>query len=277
MSALKLEWQIEENRSDELGVLERSLNNLSHELTSTLSDLQNANAKLAEDIKREKELEQSRLDFFSAASHELKTPITIIKGQLEGMLLGVGVYKDREKYLARSLEVADTLEKMVQEILTISRLETSKAVFKSEHFNLVPVIQGYLNETEDLIIQKELQMQLEIPQSAFIDGNRLLMGKVFSNLIGNAVKYSPRNALIHIELRPNNGHWMFSIENGGTDIPESALSKLFTPFYRTDQSRNRKTGGSGLGLYIVQKILNQHGSSCHVRNTKLGVEFSFTI
>ena len=277
MSVLKLEWRMEENRSDELGVLERSLNTLSRELTSTLSDLQNANAKLAEDIEREKELEQARLDFFSAASHELKTPITIVKGQLEGMLLGVGVYKDREKYLARSLEVADTLETMVQEILTISRLETSKAVFKPEHINLVPLIQEYLNETEDLVIQKELQIQLDIPESAYIDGNRLLMGTVFSNLIGNAVKYSPQRALIHIELRPNDGHWTFSIENRGTFIPEGAFSKLFTPFYRTDQSRNRKTGGSGLGLYIVQKILNQHQSNCHVRNTKLGVEFSFTI
>ncbi|HIU76062.1 MAG TPA: sensor histidine kinase, partial [Candidatus Pelethocola excrementipullorum] len=225
MSVLKLEWRMEENRSDELGVLERSLNTLSRELTSTLSDLQNANAKLAEDIEREKELEQARLDFFSAASHELKTPITIVKGQLEGMLLGVGVYKDREKYLARSLEVADTLETMVQEILTISRLETSKAVFKPEHINLVPLIQEYLNETEDLVIQKELQIQLDIPESAYIDGNRLLMGTVFSNLIGNAVKYSPQRALIHIELRPNDGHWTFSIENRGTFIPEGAFSK----------------------------------------------------
>ena len=107
---MRLEWQLEERHSDELGVLENSLNTLSRKLSATLDELQSANLQLQKDIEHQKALERAQQDFFSSASHELKTPITIIKGQLEGMLLGIGAYKDHEKYLARSLEVAATLE-----------------------------------------------------------------------------------------------------------------------------------------------------------------------
>ena len=277
MSTMQLDWKLEEKRTDELGILEKSLNTLSQSLSTALSDLKNANAKLEADIEYEKALEQAQMDFFSAASHELKTPITIIKGQLEGMLLGIGAYKDRNKYLSRSLEVANTLEIMVQEILTISRLQTPNADYKAEHFDCVPIIQGYLRETEDLIVNRELQVSLDLPTVVFVNGNRLLIEKVFSNLIGNAIKYSPEGAAIDIVAHGQQGKCSFCIENSGTHIPEEALSKIFEAFYRVDQSRNRKTGGSGLGLYIVQKILQQHGSCCSVCNTKTGVQFSFEL
>ena len=160
MSELHLEWQLDGSRTDELGTLEKSLNLLSHNLSAALSDLQDANKKLEDDIEREKKLEQARTDFFSAVSHELKTPITVIKGQLEGMLLGIGAYKDHGKYLARSLEVANTLEAMVQEILTISRLDAAGADFKKDNFDCVQVIRRYLSETEDLMAEKDLQICL---------------------------------------------------------------------------------------------------------------------
>lgn len=277
MSDLQLDWTVDEQRADELGTLGKSLNRLSRNLSTALSDLQNANRKLEADIEHEKELEQARTDFFSAVSHELKTPITIIKGQLEGMLLGIGAYKDREKYLTRSLEIANTIERMVQEILTISRLETSGADFKKDRLDCVQIIKSYLSETEDLIVGKDLQIHLNVPLSAFITGNNMLMEKVFSNLIGNAIKYSPQGASICISACAEDDRIIFTIENTGTNIPEDSISKLFDAFYRVEQSRSRKTGGSGLGLYIVQEILRQHGSECTVCNTQAGVKFSFTI
>lgn len=103
------------------------------------------------------------------------------------------------------------------------------------------------------------------------------MEKVFSNLIGNAVKYSPPKAVINITIEKQQSDYLFSIENYGTHIPEEAIPKLFEAFYRVDTSRSRQTGGSGLGLYIVQKILQQHNSHCKVRNTENGVEFSFKL
>lgn len=277
MSDLQLDWTVDEQRTDELGTLGKSLNRLSRNLSTALSDLQNANRKLEADIEHEKELEQARTNFFSAVSHELKTPVTIIKGQLEGMLLGIGAYKDREKYLTRSLEIANTLETMVQEILTISRLETAGPDFKKDCLDCVQIIKSYLSETEDLIAGKDLQIDLNAPPSALIAGNKLLMGKVFSNLIGNAIKYSPQGASIYISVHMEHGQIGFSVENTGAHIPEESIPKLFDAFYRVEQSRSRKTGGSGLGLYIVQEILHHHGSECMVCNTQAGVKFSFTI
>lgn len=276
MSDMRLEWQLDEHRSDELGVLENSLNTLSRKLSATLTELQSANLRLQKDIEQQKALERAQQDFFSSASHELKTPITIIKGQLEGMLLGIGAYKDHEKYLARSLEVATILETMVQEILTISRLDTN-VDFKVEHFDCSLMIHSYLREIDDLVATKELQIHLDIYSPAIINGNKLLMEKVFSNLISNAVKYSPQGATIHIVLQNTGERYLFSIENTGIHIPESEISKLFDAFYRMEQSRNRKTGGSGLGLYMVQRILQQHDSCCEACNTEKGVKFFFTI
>lgn len=277
MSTMQFDWKLEEKSTDELGTLEKSLNTLSQNLSTALSDLKNANAKLQAEIEYEKALEQAQMDFFSAASHELKTPITVIKGQLEGMLLDIGAYKDHKKYLSRSLEVANTLEIMVQEILTISRLQTPDADYEAEYFDCIAIIQSYLKETEDLIVNRNLQICLKLPAAVFVNGNRLLIEKVFSNLIGNAIQYSPHGAAIDIAAYEQQGNYLFCIENSGTHIPEEALSKIFEAFYRVDQSHNRKTGGSGLGLYIVQKILQQHGSYCFVCNTKTGVQFSFSL
>ena len=214
----------------------------------------------------------------SLRTHNLKPKkgAQVIKGQLEGMLLGIGAYKDHEKYLARSLEVAATLETMVQEILTISRLETN-VDFKMEHFDCAPMIHGYLREIDDLVATKELQIHLAIQSPAFINGNKLLIEKVFSNLISNAVKYSPHGASVDIILQNTNGRFLFSVENTGTHIPEDDIPKLFDAFYRMEQSRSRRTGGSGLGLYMVQRILQQHNSYCEACNTENGVKFFFTI
>ena len=277
MSCLQLDWQVDEGRTDELGILGKSLNTLSRNLSSALFELQSANKKLEADIAHEKKMEQIRTSFFSAVSHELKTPVTVIKGQLEGMLLGIGDYKNHKKYLTRSLEIANSLETMVQELLTISRLETAGDHLRLERLDCVQIIKAYLRETEDFIVEKELQIHLHLPPAVVISGNKMLMDKVFSNLIGNAVKYSPQGANIHIAAFTEQGQTAFSVENTGTHIPEDSIPRLFDAFYRVDQSRSRKTGGSGLGLYIVQEILRQHKSECAVCNTPSGVKFSFRI
>ncbi len=277
MSDLQLDWKINEQRTDELGILGKSLHALSRNLSTALSDLQSANKKLEADIEHEKELERARTNFFSAVSHELKTPVTIIKGQLEGMLLDIGVYKNHRKYLTRSLAIANTLETMVQEIVTVSRLETAGDDFRRDRLDCVQIIKSYLSETEDFIAEKDLQIHLDIPPAALISGNKMLMEKVFSNLIGNAVKYSPQGASVRISVDTEHEQIGFSVENTGVHIPEESIPRLFDAFYRVEQSRSRKTGGSGLGLYIVQEILRQHGSECTACNTQSGVKFSFTI
>ena len=259
------------NRTDEIGVLSYSLNDLSKKLAAALSDLQEANQKLQADIDMERRLEKQRVEFFAAASHELKTPITIIKGQLQGMLYQVGRYKDRETYLAQSLEITDTLGKMVQELLTISRLDTPGYTCKKSNLNLSNLINDRLTAFEDLFMQKDLTVEQSISPEVYILGDMQLLQKALDNLLGNAAAYSEAGNQIIVKLWEENEKVNLTIENTGAHIPDEAISKLFEPFYRIDQSRNRQTGGTGLGLYIVKTILNLHEAKIEVTNTLQGV------
>ena len=259
------------NRTDEIGVLSHSLNDLSKKLAAALSELQEANQKLQADIDMERRLEKQRVEFFAAASHELKTPITIIKGQLQGMLYQVGRYKDRETYLAQSLEITDTLGKMVQELLTISRLDTPGYTCKKSNLNLSNLINDRLTAFEDLFMQKDLTVEQSISPEIYILGDMQLLQKALDNLLGNAAAYSGAGNQVLIKLWKETETTTLTIENTGAHIPDEAISKLFEPFYRVDQSRNRQTGGTGLGLYIVKTILDLHGAKIEITNTIQGV------
>ncbi len=259
------------NRTDEIGVLSHSLNDLSKKLAAALSELQEANQKLQADIDMERRLEKQRVEFFAAASHELKTPITIIKGQLQGMLYQVGRYKDRETYLAQSLEITDTLGKMVQELLTISRLDTPGYICKKSNLNFSNLIIDCVTAFEDLFMQKDLTVEQSISPEIYILGDMQLLQKALDNLLGNAATYSGDGNQVLIKLWKDTETTTLTIENTGANIPDEAISKLFEPFYRVDQSRNRQTGGTGLGLYIVKTILDLHGAKIEIANTIQGV------
>ena len=273
MSDMELDWQFEEQNTDELGTLKKSLNILAKNLQKTLTDLQEANVKLATDIAHEKALEQAQLDFFSAVSHELKTPITIIKGQTEGMLLNIGDYKNRDKFLFRSLEIINTMENMVQEILTIAYIKSSKISINKENIAFSDIIIEECKLFEDIIINKDINYIQNISQNLQIQGDKKLIQKVINNLISNAISYSPKNCTITLTALSENENVLFSIENTGVHIPENKIPKLFDAFYRIEQSRNRQTGGSGLGLYIVKTILDEHNALYGIKNTEKGVLF----
>ncbi len=261
-------WQ--PGRRDEIGALGESLNLLSDNLSSAMAELEHANAALRRDIEHERELERQRLAFFSAASHELKTPVTILKGQLGGMLAQVGVYRDREKYLARALEVTGRMERLIREILTISRIESGGAALKCEAVDLSALLAAQLESAGELIAQRAFRLTANIQPGVQMRGNADLLSNALDNILMNALLYSPEGAAIRIWLSTNT----LRVENDGARIPADALSTLFTPFYRVEQSRNRNSGGSGLGLYLVKLILELHGARCAVENTATGVRFT---
>lgn len=271
MAALDFSGLCPVRRTDEIGVLSESLNTLSQRLDAALSDLRAANRQLQADIERERQLERQRADFFSAASHELKTPITIVKGQLEGMLCRVGRYKDRETYLAQSLEVTGTLEAMVQELLTLSRLETPGYVFRPCRLDLSGLLRDRLTAHEDLFARKELTVEASIVPEAYVQGDAQLLQKAVDNLLGNAAAYSEGGNRAIVKLWEEPGHVHLTVENTGAHIPEDDMPRLFEAFYRVDPSRSRQTGGAGLGLYIVKTILDLHGAQIEMANTSQGV------
>lgn len=274
MAELDFSWRCEERRTDEIGVLGRSLDTLSDNLSTALEDLQTANAALQQDIDRERELERQRLAFFSAASHELKTPVTILKGQLTGMLEGVGDYQDRDRYLGKALGVTGRMEELVQEVLTVSRMESGEFALRPRDTDLAELVRWQLALDEELMTQKRLKPALALPDGIFVSVDPELMKKVLDNILSNAVFYAPEGAALNVSLTVEGACPVLRVENGGAHIPEEALPHVFEAFYRVEGSRSRRTGGSGLGLYIVRMILDRHGLRHQIENTADGVRFT---
>ena len=270
MAALDLTGQCEVRRQDEIGVLAASLNEMSAQLSTALADLQAANGQLKQDIEREREQERQRVEFFTAVSHELKTPIAIIKGQLEGMIYQVGDYKDRDTYLRHCLKTTNDMEALVKEILAAARLGGSdfRLVCTDLDFSglLQSVCRKFLGPMED----KQIALTLAIQPGVHCRGDLRLLEKAFDNVLSNAVAYSPAGARITVRLQEG----VCTIENTGIQIAEEDLARLFTPFYRVDKSRSRNSCGSGLGLYITKTILDRHGIRHTLANTENGVKFT---
>lgn len=262
------------SRADELGTLDNNLSALAQKLSSTLNELESANEHLKQDIDKERQLERQRTEFFSAVSHELKTPITIAKGQLQGMICEVGRYKDRDTYLVKSLDVINGMETMVQELLTISRMDTPGYACHYEPVDLATLIRQCLTAQEDIFIQKDILLTCELPESAIHHGDGQLLKRAFDNLISNALSYSPNGNRIVVSVEQQDNSISVSIENTGVHIEPEELPRLFEAFYRPDQSRSRQTGGSGLGLYIVKRILDLHHAQYVLGNSKDGVMFT---
>lgn len=271
MAELDFQWECGESRRDEIGRLGRSLDQMARRLSSALTELEAANHALRGEMEQERELERQRTAFFSAASHELKTPVTILKGQLSGMLEGVDVYRDRDKYLLRSLQVTGRMEKLIQELLAVSRMETGAADVHGESLDLAVLLERQISLYAELLEQREQRLTASLTPGISVFGDPALLGKAVGNLLSNASLYSPQGADIRIWCGIRQNRPVLTVENTGVHISEAALPHLFEAFYREEGSRNRSTGGSGLGLYLARMILERHGASCEIQNTEQGV------
>lgn len=223
-------------------------------------------------IESERMQEAKRKEFIATISHELKTPITIISGQLEGMIYNIGKYKDRDTYLQKSYDSTQELKTLVEEMIQVSKFEILEKKSESKEFDLNSLINKLIKRQMYLIEEKELKLDVKYQSEIFINADEERIAKAINNLINNAIKYSPENADLLIRLYKKENA-ILEIENTGITIDEKHKDKLFKPFYRVEKSRNRKTGGSGLGLYIVSQILREHGFKYNIKNGKNSVIF----
>lgn len=270
MARLDMTWKCDVSGTDEIGVLAGSLNEMAVRLSDALNSLRVANVQLQRDIEQERLQEKQRIDFFTAVSHELKTPITIMKGNLEGMVYQVGVYQDRETYLRHSLKTVNDMEKLVKEILTAAKMGGSDFRLTAVSLNIGDLVRKCCRELQGVAEDKEIALCMDIQTDFYYEGDERLLKKAFSNIIGNAIAYSPAKAKVTVTLN----HGVLSVENTEAHLDSDDLAHLFIPFFRVDKSRNRNMGGSGLGLYIVKTIFDHHGISYRINNTDQGVEFT---
>ncbi|MGL4848424.1 MAG: HAMP domain-containing sensor histidine kinase [Clostridium sp.] len=262
---------------DEIGHLAKTFNFLSSKLKSTLDDLKESNSKLKEDIERERQLEVMRKDFIASVSHELKTPIGIIEGYAEGLKDGVVSGEDASLYLQTIIDESQKMGKLVSNMLELSKLESGVITPQFEIFNINRLAKKIFSNFNLECNEKNITMIFD-PQTeySYIKGDIFQIDQVLTNIISNAIKYSPEKATIKLTIRSENEKFMvLSLLNTDSFIPENECDNLFNKFYRLDKSGNRSKNSAGLGLSIVKNILDIHNFSYKLESTAHGVLFTF--
>ncbi len=231
---------------DEIGVLGENINSLYHSLLSVVESLEAEKQRVSEN-------EKSKVDFLRAASHELKTPVTALNATLENMILKVGKYKDYDVYLPECKEMIENIGTMIQKILDTSKIENlsdnETAVDISLSEFLTTLCEPYILIAKAHSINFNLDLKNSFSANLPLD----LFRKALSNIIANAVDYTPQGKTISVYFSGRS----LIVENECTPISDEHLQHIFEPFYRPDYSRNRDSGGNGLGLYIVSALLKK--------------------
>jgi signal transduction histidine kinase len=239
-----------------------------------LQTLRQENVQLKTALEYAEHAETNRRQLVSNITHELKTPLAVIRSYCEGLQAGIAPEK-QEKYLNVIMEEADRMDAMVLEMLDLSRLEAGKVRLAQDRVELLTLTRSILEKLQPLLEVKELSVDFAIKQDCRLIADEGRLAQVITNLISNAIKYSPERGKIIISLFQRNGFTHFSIENESPPLSEEALEKVWDSFYRADQSRTTK--GTGLGLSICKAIIELHRGTCQVKNTSTGVEFGFSL
>lgn len=243
MSELDQSAQCLISSQDELGELANDVNQLYHRLLCMIENLELEKEKTSEN-------ERAKIDFLRSASHELKTPVTALNAILENMILGVGRYQDYDDCLPECKAITERLSEMIHEILETSKLSVSTKNAVPIKINVSELLASLCELYQLIATTHGVQFHLKIDDAVSVELPIHEFSKALSNILGNAVAYTPNGKCVSVYLRAH----MIVVENECTPISKEELPHLFEPFYRPDFSRNRETGGNGLGLYIVATI-----------------------
>ncbi|KPV59968.1 histidine kinase [Paenibacillus sp. A3] len=262
--------------TDEFGSLSHSLNSLSETLDHTLKELHQANEQLRADMEQKQRMEQRQKEFVSNASHELKTPLSIVKGFAEGLRDGISESK-RERYLEVILDETGKMEDLVKDMLELTKLESKTIKLKKSRFMVSELIEDIVDKLSHHLNEKGLKVVHMAAGEHPVYADQSKIEQVLFNILINAIRHAVPGSEITVRIESDGERLKVSIDNEGENIPKDQLDDIWERFYRAERSRNRKTGGTGLGLAIVKHILELHESRYGVTNTEKGVSFYFML
>lgn len=230
---------------------------------------------LCRDISRLQRLEEIRRDFIANVSHEMKSPLTVIKGYLETLLDDPVSMQKWEKPLGQIDQQTDRMCAIVEDLLSLSNLETEPALAHSEAVDMPSLIASIHKETQELS-QDQHQINMDVDEKLLIVGSFNELYSACSNLVFNAVRYTPDGGQIWIKwFQMEDESACFSVIDNGPGIPAEHIPRLTERFYRVDQARSRELGGTGLGLAIVKHVLLRHDANLAIES-KLGSGSTFS-
>ena len=220
------------------------------------------------DITDLRRLEQVRKDFVANVSHELRTPLTAIKGYIEA--LQEGAFDDqaqRDQFLDTIRKQTDRLNLIITDLLLLAKIESGQVPLKQAPLSLAGVIDRTVSLLRRQLEQKRHTVQVRIPEDLpLIFGDEERLAQVFSNLLDNAIKYTPDHGTITITAEAGDDFIVAHVEDTGIGIPLNDLPRIFERFYRVDKARSRELGGTGLGLSIVKHLVESHGGTVTVES-----------
>ncbi|MFC0522359.1 two-component system histidine kinase PnpS [Pontibacillus salicampi] len=219
------------------------------------------------DITELKNLEQMRKDFVANVSHELKTPITSIRGFSETLLDGA-MQDDalREQFIKIILKESQRLQSLIHDLLELSKLEKEEFELNIEQVSVKDLIQDIIPIVEHQAEEKDIKLHQELQSDTIIDGDSARLKQVVINLVTNAINYTPSNGDVTVTLEKHFDKVKITVSDSGVGIPEEDIPRIFERFYRVDKARSRNSGGTGLGLAIVKHIVEGHHGSIEVES-----------
>jgi two-component system phosphate regulon sensor histidine kinase PhoR len=231
------------------------------------------------DVTRYRQLESMRRDFVANVSHELKTPITSIKGFIETLLEGaLDNRDDAQRFLRIIAKQSDRLNGIIEDLLNLSKIEQSEESgdLALEITWLRGVLESALHDCQATAHERRVHIELDCGAEVRAKINPPLMEQALVNLLDNAIKYSDEGGEVRLQAQADNGEVVISVSDHGCGIPAEHLARIFERFYRVDKARSRKLGGTGLGLSIVKHIVQAHHGSVLVES-KAGEGSTFSI
>lgn len=232
------------------------------------------------DLTRLKQLEDTRREFVANVSHELRTPLSMISGYVETLIDGA---KDKPEVATKFLQTiekhADRLTYLIEDLLTISRLESGQIVMNLQRAELRGVVAHVVTDLESRAATKQVRLSNEVPEHAVAHADAERLQQVLFNLVENAIKYGRPGGSVVIGMQPNEHEQIeLWVRDDGPGIPPEAQRRVFERFYRVDKARSREAGGTGLGLAIVKHIVQSHGGVVWVESEPgQGATFHFTL
>ena len=208
--------------------------------------------------------------FTADASHELRTPLTIISGELERLINDPTVPQPIRESLTSLLEETEQLVKIVQSLLTLSRLDTGNAQTENVKFDLAELASNTAEQFVPVASEKQLSLSYHLPEPVEIQGDRVRLKQVIVNLLDNAIKYTPSGRKVDLRVEARDKRACLTVSDNGGGIPESELPYVFDRFFRGTYTRMQSPDGTGLGLSIVQSVCTAHGGDVTVENLKTG-------
>lgn len=267
---------------DEIGELGASVNRVSIELERNLSELKTANAQLQRDNEIKTHQDQLRRDFIANASHELKTPIALIRAYAEGISDDVSDNPESRRYYSEIIQdEAEKMNMLIKKMTSLMQLESGEEELTISRFELTGLIGGILRRYSILLDQKKIAVSFRYDRELYCWGDEYFIENVINNYVSNAANHVSAKGEIVVQAQPvphdGSARVRVTVFNTGARIADEDLTRIWESFYKADKARTRAYGGTGLGLSVVAAIMRAHNMPCGVQNESDGVTFWFEL